>query len=178
MLVCLSFHSDKRFCWFSDPFLMNLRDQRLGYLLQTVLEFMTYKSTRIATGLVHYGCIRFYEGVTKSFRTGRLERKLQMVQLSATRYSYIAILWVSQVSFAAITLCVASQRVFIVVSVYFVIDSVRKLLDTPSYISAVLTREIFFVLVLHLKGTVDSCETMMAITIWTLNFVRKNILCV
>jgi hypothetical protein len=35
------------------------------------------------------------------------------------------------VSFAAITLCVASQRVFIVV--YFVIDSVRKLLDTPSY---------------------------------------------
>jgi hypothetical protein len=36
------------------------------------------------------------------------------------------------VSFAAITLCVASQRVFVVV-VYFVIDSVRKLLDTPSY---------------------------------------------
>jgi hypothetical protein len=35
------------------------------------------------------------------------------------------------VSFAAITLCVASQRVFIVVVVYFVIDSVRKLLDTP-----------------------------------------------
>jgi hypothetical protein len=30
----------------------------------------------------------------------------------------------------AITLCVASQRVFIVV--YFVIDSVRKLLGTPS----------------------------------------------
>jgi hypothetical protein len=36
------------------------------------------------------------------------------------------------VRFAAITLCVASQRVFIVV-VYFVIDSVRKLLDTPLY---------------------------------------------
>jgi hypothetical protein len=36
------------------------------------------------------------------------------------------------VSFAAITLCVASQRVFIVV--YSVIDSVRKLLDIPSYI--------------------------------------------
>jgi hypothetical protein len=35
------------------------------------------------------------------------------------------------VSFVAITLCVASQRVFIVV--YFVIDSVRKLLDTTSY---------------------------------------------
>jgi hypothetical protein len=37
------------------------------------------------------------------------------------------------VSSAAITLCVASQRMFIVVSVYFVIDSVRKLLDTFSY---------------------------------------------
>jgi hypothetical protein len=35
------------------------------------------------------------------------------------------------VSFAAVTLFVASQRVFVVV--YFVIDSVRKLLDTASY---------------------------------------------
>jgi hypothetical protein len=38
------------------------------------------------------------------------------------------------VSFTAITFCVASKRVFIVVSVYFVIHSVRKLLDTPSYV--------------------------------------------
>jgi hypothetical protein len=40
------------------------------------------------------------------------------------------------VSFAAISLCVASQRVFIVVVVvvvYFVIHSVRKLSDTPWY---------------------------------------------
>jgi hypothetical protein len=37
------------------------------------------------------------------------------------------------VSFAAVTLCVASQRVFIVIVFHFVIDSVRKLLDTPSY---------------------------------------------
>jgi len=36
------------------------------------------------------------------------------------------------VSFATITLCVASQ-VFIV-AVYFVTNSVQKLLDTPSYI--------------------------------------------
>jgi uncharacterized membrane protein len=35
--------------------------------------------------------------------------------------------------FAAIILCVASQRVLIAVSVYFVIDSVRKLLDTLSF---------------------------------------------
>jgi hypothetical protein len=49
------------------------------------------------------------------------------------------------VSFAAIALCVASQRVFVVVVVvvdvvvvaaaaHFFIDSVRKLLNTPSYI--------------------------------------------
>jgi hypothetical protein len=69
----------------------------------------------------------------QKFWTGRLEQELQMVQLSATRYSCIAILRVSLVSFAAITLCVASQGVFIVViSVYFVIDSVRKLSVTPS----------------------------------------------
>jgi hypothetical protein len=66
------------------------------------------------------------------------ERELQMVQLSATRCSWITILWVSLVSFASITLCVASQRVFIVV-VYFVIDSVRKLLDIPSYITLQIT---------------------------------------
>jgi hypothetical protein len=56
-----------------------------------------------------------------------------MVHLSATRCSCIAILWVSLVSFATITLCVA-QQVFIVVVVYSVIDSVWKLSDTPSYI--------------------------------------------
>jgi len=33
-----------------------------------------------------------YDGATISFRTGRLERELQTVQLSATRCSYIAIL--------------------------------------------------------------------------------------
>jgi hypothetical protein len=40
------------------------------------------------------------------------------------------------VSFAAITICVVSQRAFVVVVVvvvvvYFVIDSVRKFLDNP-----------------------------------------------
>jgi hypothetical protein len=39
-------------------------------------------------------------------------------------------------SFAAITICVGSQRVIIVVVVvYFVIDSIRKFLDTTSSIS-------------------------------------------
>jgi hypothetical protein len=35
---------------------------------------------------------RIYEGVSKGFRTARLERELQMAQLSATRCSCIAIL--------------------------------------------------------------------------------------
>jgi len=39
---------------------------------------------------------------------------------------------VSLVSSTALALCVAS-RVFIVVSSYFVNDSVRKILDTPFY---------------------------------------------
>jgi hypothetical protein len=40
------------------------------------------------------------------------------------------------VNYTTITLCVASQQVFIVVSIYFVIDSVRKLLNTPLYAMA------------------------------------------
>jgi hypothetical protein len=71
-----------------------------------------------------------YESVSKSVRTGRLERELQIVQPSTTRCSCVAILWVRLLSFAAITLCVACQLVFVVV--YFVMDSVRKL-DPPSY---------------------------------------------
>jgi hypothetical protein len=96
-----------------------LLDRRLGGLL-SFSTIKLYSNTR-------------YESVSKSFRTGWLERELQMIHLSATGCSCIIILWVSLVSFAAITLCVASQRVFIVVTVYFV-DSVRKLLDTPAYI--------------------------------------------
>jgi hypothetical protein len=56
-----------------------------------------------------------YEGLSISFWTGRLELELQMVQLSAARCSCIAILCVSLVSFATITLYVAS-RVFVVIN--------------------------------------------------------------
>jgi len=62
--------------------------------------------------MLHEHHIAIYEGVSKSFRTGCLERELQMVQLSATGCSCITILWVSLVSFATITLCVASQHVY------------------------------------------------------------------
>jgi hypothetical protein len=63
---------------------------------------------------MYYNCIE-YKGVSRSFWTGHLVQELQMVQLSATKYSCIAILWVSLVCFATMTLCVASQWVFIVV---------------------------------------------------------------
>jgi hypothetical protein len=54
---------------------------------------------------------RLHDGVSKSFRNERLQRELQMVQLSATRCSCITNLWVSLVRFASINLCVASHRV-------------------------------------------------------------------
>jgi hypothetical protein len=66
------------------------------------------------------GCIQKFSDWPPGARTAN------GTALSATRCSCIAILWVRLVSFAAITLCVASQRVFIVVRAYFVIDSVRK----------------------------------------------------
>jgi hypothetical protein len=72
-----------------------------------------------------------YKGIYQSFQTGCLEQELQMVQLSAIICSCIAILWVSLVSFVTINLCVASQQVFIIV-IYFVINSVWKLLGTSS----------------------------------------------
>jgi hypothetical protein len=94
-----------------------------------------WNSLLVAWWVISKGCVEMPHdacglrgSLFKSFLTGRLERELQMVQLSATRCSCITILWVSLVSFVTITLCVASQRMFIVV-IYFVIDSVRKLLD-------------------------------------------------
>jgi hypothetical protein len=59
-----------------------------------------------------------YEGVSKSFQTGHLEQELQMAQLSATSCSCVTILWVSLVRFATITLCDASEWMFIAVSLY------------------------------------------------------------
>jgi len=73
---------------------------------------------------IHSWAPLLYKGVSKSFWTGCLEWELKMVQLSATRCSCIAVLWVSLASFSAVTLCVVS-RVFIVV-VCLVMDSVRN----------------------------------------------------
>jgi hypothetical protein len=42
--------------------------------------------------IITFILVLFYAGVSKSFRTGRLERELQMIKLSATRCSCIVIL--------------------------------------------------------------------------------------
>jgi hypothetical protein len=49
-------------------------------------------------------------------------------------------------SFAAITLCVASQRMFTILRIYLVIDSVLKLLDKPSYVKHFYTLASIFLL--------------------------------
>jgi hypothetical protein len=109
----------------------------LSHLLFKTLNIWLHKGS-LSSCFVWMWNVVFYfreahthEGVSKNYRTGRLELQLQMIQLSATRCSCIAILCVSLVSFVAIILCVTSQRVFIVVSVYFVIDSVRKIWIHP-----------------------------------------------
>jgi hypothetical protein len=89
------------------------------------------------TALIIWECLGvLYEGVSKSFQIGLMEEVLQMLQLSATRCSCIAVLWVGLVSFAAITFCVASQRMFIVV--YFVMTQfgnlwIHSCILKPSY---------------------------------------------
>jgi hypothetical protein len=122
-------------CLISSSVLFVLPDIHSFHVYQSLLHL--HVTSDVESILDSLDCLYFhpiiYECVCKSFRTGCLERELQIVQFSATRYSCIGILWVSIVTFAAITLRVASQRVFIVGSIYFVIDSVRKLLDTHSY---------------------------------------------
>jgi uncharacterized membrane protein len=78
--------------------------------------------------------MKVYEGVSKISELAAWGENCNGIALChyVQLYPYL----VSQSSkFAAITICVASQRVFVVV--YFVIDSVRKLLDTPSYFNLV-----------------------------------------
>jgi hypothetical protein len=88
---------------------------------------------------VDYVTQQNYKGVSKSFRTGRLERELQMVQLTATWCSCNSILGVSLVTFAATTLCAASQQVFHVVF-YFVMTQSENFWIHPR----ILTRGAYF----------------------------------
>jgi hypothetical protein len=86
------------------------------------LEFSSQASRKISEPI--RGCIQKFPDWPPGARTANGTALCHYMQL----YRY----FVSHSSeFSAITLCVASQRVFIVV-VYFVIDPVRKLMDTPS----------------------------------------------
>jgi hypothetical protein len=126
---CTSIHSPSTHSWRGSQ--LRHRDQR--YLVTVLWSSLIIHESFRRLPLRSHNVKLKYEGVSKSFRTGRLERELEMVQLSATRCSCVAILWVSAVTFAAIILCVASRRVIPKISVYFVIVSARKLLDTHSY---------------------------------------------
>jgi hypothetical protein len=82
----------------------------------------THTNTRACASFI-FGAI-YIRGCTQKFPEQELP--------SATRCTCIAS-FVSQSSeFCRHNFCVVSQRVFIVV--HFFIDSVRKLLDTPSYV--------------------------------------------
>jgi hypothetical protein len=80
----------------------------LTICVATVLQFWLQLDS-----LCMFSCVVKNEGVSKSFRNGRLERELQMVQLSATVCSCIAILLVSLVSFAAITFVLLLNECFL-----------------------------------------------------------------
>jgi len=60
------------------------------------------------------------------------------------------------VNSAAITLCVASQRLFIVINVYFVIESVRELLDTPWHMLLICILYILYAKLLYDESFFDS----------------------
>jgi hypothetical protein len=127
--VCLTFF--KAFLRIGSCYVQTFRCLSVSEEKKTHVTFHFICVSRLHGHLVVVFLCRKYEGVSKSFQTRCLERELQMVQLfSNNRCSCITSLWVSLVSFAAIILCVASQRVFFVL-VYFVIDSGWKLLDAP-----------------------------------------------
>jgi len=69
----------------------------------------------------------------KVSRLAAWSQNCQWYQLSATRWSCIAILGVSLVSFAAIFLCVASQRVLVVVLSISLSAQSGNFWITPSY---------------------------------------------
>jgi hypothetical protein len=103
--------------------------ENMDWKMGTLCEEELLRSLQVVG---NFGKRKIHEGVFKSFRTGRLERELQMVQLSATRCSCIAILWSQYSEFCRHNpLCCFSTSVYY--CCLFRYDSVRKLLDTPSY---------------------------------------------
>jgi hypothetical protein len=64
------------------------------------------------------------------------------------------------VSFAIVTLCIASQQVFVVV--YFITSPVQKLMGTPSYVCILkeMTAVSFRVLSEHSPGEIEETHKM------------------
>jgi hypothetical protein len=97
--------------------------------LRTPYHISLFECITMPYGLSHYnydgtftirGCIQKFSGCPPGARTANGTAPCHKMQL----YRYFGV---------SLTLYVASQRVFFVV--YFVIDSVRKLLDTSSYMT-------------------------------------------
>jgi hypothetical protein len=99
----------------------------------------TKAHTKLRTHSIQKGLSK-YDGVSKSFRTGCLERELQMMHLSATRCSCIAMSQSSEFC-RHNPLCCYSASVYCYKRI-FRYDSVRKLLDTPSYIVCAVARDL------------------------------------
>jgi hypothetical protein len=109
---------------FSPPFCLATCSTHRSFINVTILSILCYMLKSQSSLLCNVlNCLRTRVYPKVSGLTDCLERELQMVQLSTTRCSCIAILWGSLVSSAAITLCVASQRVFIVVVYFFMTQS-------------------------------------------------------
>jgi len=76
----------------------NLHFGYISYFINVWIESTIFHCffLNLLNDVFHYesymGWVSQCEGVSKRFRTGRLERELQTVQLSATRCSCIAIL--------------------------------------------------------------------------------------
>jgi hypothetical protein len=127
--VCLSHSSWYLLCSGHHINLERRRNCRTSYCCTCSCHHLCCSLAFLSQVYIHIICMRVYPNISGLATCS----KNWMVQLSATSCSSVAILWVSLVTFAAITLCVATQWAFVVVVVYFIIDSVWDLMDTPLY---------------------------------------------
>jgi hypothetical protein len=97
--LCVSLRSDFHYLKYQTAIFMLFCSESVFHMksvnkMFTSHQFLHSFHSSFNTGCTSEDFILTYEGVSKSFRTGRLERELQMVQLSATGCSCITILCV------------------------------------------------------------------------------------